>query len=62
MKEPDQPLIALVEDEEHLADALIFNLKAEGYRVHHEAEGDAALEWLQQTAPRRFCWISCCQG
>ena len=52
MKEPDQPLIALVEDEEHLADALIFNLKAEGYRVHHEAEGDAALEWLQQTPDR----------
>ncbi len=42
----DEPLIALVEDEEHLADALIFNLKAEGYRVHHEADGEAALDWL----------------
>jgi two-component system, OmpR family, alkaline phosphatase synthesis response regulator PhoP len=42
----DLPLIALVEDEEHLADALLFNLRAEGYRVHHEADGEDALEWL----------------
>jgi DNA-binding response OmpR family regulator len=48
----NQPLIALVEDEEHLADALLFNLKAEGFRVHHEADGDAALQWLL-TAPER---------
>jgi DNA-binding response OmpR family regulator len=40
------PLIALVEDEEHLAQGLIFNLEAEGYRVHHEADGEAALAWL----------------
>jgi DNA-binding response OmpR family regulator len=43
------PLVALVEDEEHLADALLFNLKAEGYRVHHEADGEAALDWLLHT-------------
>lgn len=48
----DAPLIALIEDEEHLADALLFNLRAEGYRVHHEADGDAALEWLLH-APER---------
>lgn len=48
----DGPLIALIEDEEHLADALLFNLRAEGYRVHHEADGDAALEWLLH-APER---------
>ena len=46
------PLIALVEDEEHLADALLFNLKAEGYRVHHEADGEAALDWLLHTEER----------
>jgi DNA-binding response OmpR family regulator len=40
------PLIAIVEDEEHLAQGLIFNLEAEGYRTHHEAEGDAALGYL----------------
>lgn len=45
-------LIALVEDEEHLADALLFNLRAEGYRVHHEAEGQSALEWLMHTPER----------
>jgi len=37
------PLIALIEDEEHLAQGLLFNLEAEGYRTHHEADGDAAL-------------------
>ena len=41
-----QPLIAVVEDEEHLAQGLLFNLEAEGYRVHHEADGNRAQEWL----------------
>jgi len=46
------PLIALIEDEEHLAQGLLFNLEAEGYRTHHEADGDAALAWLlAATAP-----------
>jgi DNA-binding response OmpR family regulator len=45
-------LIAIVEDEEHLAHGLIFNLEADGYRTHHEADGDAALAWLlDATAP-----------
>ena len=39
-------LICIVEDETHLAQGLIFNLEAEGYRTHHEADGDAALAWL----------------
>jgi DNA-binding response OmpR family regulator len=43
------PLIAVVEDEEHLAQGLLFNLEAEGYRTHHEADGDAALAWLLNT-------------
>ena len=47
---PEKPLIVLVEDEEHLAQGLLFNLEAEGYRTHHEADGDAALAWL--TAPQ----------
>ncbi len=42
-------LIALVEDEAHLAEALLFNLRAEGYRMHHEADGEAALEYLLNT-------------
>jgi DNA-binding response OmpR family regulator len=46
---PNRPLIAVVEDEEHLAQGLIFNLQAEGYRTHHEADGDAALLWLLST-------------
>jgi DNA-binding response OmpR family regulator len=44
-----QPLIAIVEDEEHLAQGLLFNLQAEGYRTHHEADGDGALAWLLST-------------
>ena len=40
------PLIAVVEDEEHLAQGLLYNLKAEGYRTHHEADGNSALDWL----------------
>jgi DNA-binding response OmpR family regulator len=46
------PLIALIEDEEHLAQGLIFNLEAEGYSTHHESDGDSALTWLlEATAP-----------
>ena len=44
--EPESPLIALIEDEEHLAQGLLFNLEAEGYRTHHESDGDAALAYL----------------
>lgn len=43
------PLIAVVEDEDHIADGLIFNLEDEGYRTHREANGDSALKWLQET-------------
>lgn len=46
---PSAPLIAVVEDEEHIAQGLIFNLEAEGYRVHHESDGNAALTWLLGT-------------
>ena len=46
MTEPTAPLIVLVEDEEHLAQGLLFNLQAEGYRTHHESDGDSALAWL----------------
>ena len=41
-----QPLVAVIEDEEHLAQGLLFNLQAEGYRTHHELDGDAALAYL----------------
>jgi DNA-binding response OmpR family regulator len=46
MTQPLSPLIVLVEDEEHLAQGLLFNLRAEGYRTHHESDGDAALAYL----------------
>ncbi len=44
-----EPLIVLVEDEDHLAQGLLFNLQAEGYRTHHEADGDSALNYLLTT-------------
>jgi DNA-binding response OmpR family regulator len=40
------PLITVVEDEDHLAQGLLFNLEAEGYRTHHESDGAAALNYL----------------
>jgi DNA-binding response OmpR family regulator len=46
MTESTAPLIVLVEDEEHLAQGLLYNLQAEGYRTHHEADGEAALAYL----------------
>jgi len=49
MTESIAPLIAVVEDEDHLAQGLLFNLQAEGYRTHHESDGDAALAYLLAT-------------
>ena len=46
MTEPTAPLIVVVEDEDHIAQGLLFNLQAEGYRTHHEPDGDAALAYL----------------
>jgi DNA-binding response OmpR family regulator len=46
MTESTAPLIVLVEDEEHLAQGLLYNLQAEGYRTRHESDGDAALAYL----------------
>jgi DNA-binding response OmpR family regulator len=48
----ESPLIAVIEDEEHLAEGLLYNLQAEGYRAHHEADGEAALQWLLTSAER----------
>jgi DNA-binding response OmpR family regulator len=42
-------LIILVEDEEHLAQGLLFNLEAEGYRTLHFADGAEALAFLLET-------------
>ena len=35
--------ILLVEDEEHLADAILLNLEMEGHKVIHESNGKSAL-------------------
>ena len=45
------PLIAVIEDEDHLAQGLLFNLQAEGYRTHHEADGNSALAYLLSPNP-----------
>jgi len=42
------PTILLIEDEQHIAEGLIFNLEAEGYRVLWAQSGEKGLERLQQ--------------
>ena len=43
--------VLIVEDEQHLADGLRFNLEAEGYQVRVVGTGEAALEVLSAPAP-----------
>ena len=45
----ESALIVLVEDEEHLAAGLVYNLEAEGYRTRHFADGAEAMTWLLET-------------
>lgn len=45
------PHILVVEDEQHLAFGIKFNLEAEGYTVSTAADGPAALELLPQATP-----------
>ncbi|MCD6527495.1 MAG: response regulator transcription factor [Desulfuromonas sp.] len=40
--------ILLVEDEQHIAQGLIFNLQQEGYSVIHAVTGEEALQFLEQ--------------
>jgi len=42
--------VLVVEDEQHLAEGLRFNLEAEGYQVHLVETGEAALELLMSDA------------
>jgi DNA-binding response OmpR family regulator len=43
--------VLLVEDEQHLAEGLRFNLEAEGYQVQLADTGEAALECLRAESP-----------
>src|SRR5579871_5796410 len=43
--------VLVVEDEQHIADGLRFNLEAEGYQVHVVQTGEAALELLKAESP-----------
>ncbi len=43
--------VLVVEDEQHLAEGLRFNLEAEGYQVQLVDTGEAALEKLKSEAP-----------
>ena len=43
--------VLVVEDEQHLADGLRFNLEAEGYQVQVVETGEAALELLKADSP-----------
>ena len=48
MTEKRQPHIVVVEDEQHLATGIQFNLLAEGYRVTTFGDGPAALRLLEE--------------
>jgi DNA-binding response OmpR family regulator len=48
------PRVLIVEDEQHLAEGLRFNLEAEGYGVEVVETGEAALEQLTDPAHGRF--------
>ncbi len=45
--------VLIVEDEQHLADGLRFNLEAEGYQAEIAGDGESALAVLK-TDPRRY--------
>ncbi|MBM3802414.1 MAG: response regulator transcription factor [Acidimicrobiia bacterium] len=44
--------VLIVEDEEHLADGLRFNLEAEGYEAHVAGDGETALDLLTKQPAR----------
>jgi DNA-binding response OmpR family regulator len=46
-------VVLIVEDEQHLADGLKFNLEAEGYEVDTVGDGETAIELLTQH-PKRY--------
>jgi two-component system, OmpR family, alkaline phosphatase synthesis response regulator PhoP len=48
------PRVLIVEDEQHLAEGLRFNLEAEGYGVEVVETGEAALEHLTDPSHQRF--------
>ena len=55
--------VLVVEDEQHLAEGLRFNLEAEGYQVQVVDTGEAALEKLKTDAAApstSWFWTSCC--
>lgn len=47
----EQAHILLVEDEQHLALGIKYNLEAEGYEVTHVIDGSAAMEQFSQPKP-----------
>jgi DNA-binding response OmpR family regulator len=46
-------VVLIVEDEQHLADGLKFNLEAEGYEVETAGDGETALDLLARN-PKRY--------
>ena len=46
-------VVLIVEDEQHLAEGLKFNLEAEGYEVEMAGDGETALEMLTRS-PERY--------
>jgi two-component system, OmpR family, alkaline phosphatase synthesis response regulator PhoP len=47
-----RPVVLIVEDEQHLAEGLRYNLEAEGYEVEIVGDGESALEILKRNPPQ----------
>ncbi len=50
--------VLVVEDEQHLADGLRFNLEAEGYTVETVSDGESALSLLLDERQHYDAWCS----
>ena len=51
--------ILVVEDETHLAQGLLFNLRAEGYTAQLAVDGETALEMIAADSSTPSSWTSC---
>ena len=54
--------ILIVEDEQHIADGLRFNIEAEGYDAKIVGDGDSGWPRPNKAASTLLCSTSCCPG
>lgn len=52
-----QPTILVIEDEQSIADVLMWNLRKEGFVVHWERDGRSGLVRCSRYCRTWWCWI-----